>query len=80
MLIAQISDTHIKPEGQLAYGRIDTAAFLAAAVAHLNALDPRPDLVLATGDLVDGGSGEEYARLKAILAPLAMPVYLIPGT
>lgn len=79
MLIAQISDTHIKPAGQLAYGQVDTAAFLAAAVSHLNALRPRPDLVLATGDLVDGGSAEEYLRLKAILAPLAMPVYLIPG-
>jgi 3',5'-cyclic AMP phosphodiesterase CpdA len=79
MLIAQISDTHIKPEGVLAYGRVDTAAFLAGAVAHINALDPRPDLVLATGDLVDAGLAAEYARLRALLAPLAMPVYLIPG-
>jgi 3',5'-cyclic-AMP phosphodiesterase len=79
MLIAQITDTHIKPEGVLAYGRVDTAAFLAAAVAHINRLDPRPDLVLATGDLVDGGLPEEYARLSPLLAPLTMPVYLIPG-
>lgn len=79
MLIAQISDTHIKPEGRPLYGRVDTAAYLAAAVAHINALKPRPDLVLATGDLVDGGLPAEYARLNALLAPLAMPVYLIPG-
>jgi 3',5'-cyclic AMP phosphodiesterase CpdA len=79
MLIAQISDTHIKPEGALAYGRIDTSAFLARAVDHILHLDPRPDVVLATGDLVDGGTPGEYARLRHLLAPLPMPVYLIPG-
>jgi 3',5'-cyclic AMP phosphodiesterase CpdA len=79
MLIAQISDMHLKPPGELLYGRIDTAGFLERAVAHLGALDPKPDLVLATGDLVDGGKPEEYAQLKQILQPLAMPVYLIPG-
>lgn len=79
MLIAQISDTHIKPDGQIAYRRVDTADFLAKAVAHLNALQPRPDLVLVTGDLVDAGAPVEYARLKALLAPLAMPFYLIVG-
>jgi 3',5'-cyclic AMP phosphodiesterase CpdA len=79
MLIAQITDTHIKPEGVLAYGRIDTAAFLARAVDHLLHLDPRPDVVVATGDLVDAGSDDEYTRLRHLLSPLPMPVYLIPG-
>ena len=79
MLIAQISDMHIKPPGELLYKRVDTAGFLERAVAHVNALDPRPDVVLATGDLVDGGKVEEYALLRQLLAPLAMPVHLIPG-
>ena len=79
MLIAQISDTHIKPEGALAYGYVDTSAFLARAVDHILHLDPRPDVVLGTGDLVDGGSPTEYARLRHLLSPLPMPVYLIPG-
>jgi len=79
VLIAQISDTHIKPEGALAYGRVDTGAFLARAVDHILHLDPRPDVVLATGDLVDAGSDDEYARLRHLLSPLPMPVYLIPG-
>jgi Icc protein len=35
--------------------------------------------VLATGDLVEAGRPDEYAHLRRILAPLAMPVYLIPG-
>lgn len=79
MLIAQISDTHIKPEGALAYRRVDTSAFLARAIDHILHLDPRPDVVLGTGDLVDGASDAEYTRLRHLLAPLPMPVYLIPG-
>jgi 3',5'-cyclic AMP phosphodiesterase CpdA len=79
MMIAQISDLHITSEGQLAYGRVDTAKYLGAAVAHLLTLAPRPDAVIATGDLVDAGRPDEYRRLRALLAPLPMPVYLIPG-
>ena len=35
MLIAQFSDTHIKPAGQLAYGVADTHQMLQSALAHL---------------------------------------------
>jgi 3',5'-cyclic-AMP phosphodiesterase len=79
MLIAQISDLHVMPPGQLMSGKVDTAYHLERAVAHILTLDPRPDLVLATGDLVDAGKPEEYARLRAIMAPLPMPVYVVPG-
>ena len=79
MLIAQISDMHLKGEGELLYGRVDTTGFLERAVAHVNALDPRPDIVLATGDLVENGRLEQYANLKRALAPLDMPVFMIPG-
>jgi 3',5'-cyclic AMP phosphodiesterase CpdA len=79
MLIAQLSDPHVKSPGQLLYDRIDTAGYLERAVAHVLRLDPRPDLVIMTGDLVDGGKAEEYALLRRLLAPLPMPVYVIPG-
>jgi len=79
MLIAQITDTHIKPPGRLAYRRVDTATYLRRAVAELAALQPRPDAVLVTGDLVDAGLAEEYALLRSILGQLPMPYYLIPG-
>ena len=79
MIIAQISDLHVKPPGQKAYGVVDTNGFVARAIAHLNRLDPPPDIVIATGDLVDGGTAEEYAQLKALLADLNMPVYLAMG-
>lgn len=79
MLLAQISDMHVRAPGDPLYGRIDTHAFLERAVARLLALEPRPDAVIATGDLVDGGSVEEYRALADLLAPLDMPVYLVPG-
>jgi Icc protein len=79
MLLAQISDLHIKRPGALAYRRVDTGAALARCVAALNALEPRPDVVVMTGDLVDQGDPEQYAHLKALLTPLEIPYYLLVG-
>jgi 3',5'-cyclic AMP phosphodiesterase CpdA len=79
MLIAQITDTHIRLPGKLAYRKVDTAKFLAAAVAHVNGLDPAPDLVAMTGDLVDFALPGEYEHLAALIAPLTAPVFLLPG-
>ncbi|HEY3597343.1 MAG TPA: phosphodiesterase, partial [Paraburkholderia sp.] len=79
MLLAQISDLHIKQPGALAYRRVDTAAYFARCVGALNALQPRPDAVIVTGDLVDQGDPEQYAHLKSLLAPLSIPYYLLVG-
>jgi 3',5'-cyclic AMP phosphodiesterase CpdA len=79
MLLAQISDLHVMAKGQLAHGRIDTAAMLRDAVAHLNRLAPAPDVVLITGDLADRGERGAYANLREILADLATPFIAIPG-
>jgi 3',5'-cyclic AMP phosphodiesterase CpdA len=79
MLIAQITDLHILADARPLLGHVDTASCLRQAVAALQALDPQPDVILATGDLVDGGSAAEYAHLRRILAPLRPPVYVIPG-
>ncbi len=79
VLIAQISDLHIKRPGEKAYGIVDTAAALSACVAHLNALDVPLDLVVVSGDLVDTGTPEEYAHLKQLLAPLKWPIAVLPG-
>ena len=79
MLIAQISDMHLSTPGSRFEEIYRTAEHLARAVAHLNALEPRPDVVLATGDLVDRGEAGEYERLREQLEPLRMPVYLVPG-
>jgi Icc protein len=79
VLIAQISDLHIKPPGSLAYGKVDTAAALERCVAALNEFVPRPDLVVISGDLADTPTAEEYDHLKRLLAPLKLPFVGIPG-
>ena len=79
LVIAQITDCHIVEAGQLLYNSVDTAARLGRAVAHINAMHPRPDLVLATGDLVNDGRAAQYDNLVRILSTLDMPMYVIPG-
>jgi Icc protein len=77
--LVQISDPHIREPGRLAYNRVDTAAGLQLAIESVLALRQPPDAVVITGDLVDFGRPAEYRRLRDLLAPLAMPVYLMPG-
>jgi 3',5'-cyclic AMP phosphodiesterase CpdA len=74
-MLAQLSDPHIR----LGDGEREAAAALAAAVAAVAALDPAPDAVLVSGDLADHGDPREYARVKELLAPLAMPVHVLAG-
>jgi len=78
-LVAQISDLHLKAGQRLTYGVVDTLGALRRAVDHLNASDPRPDIVVISGDLVDFGRADEYAVLHPELARLHMPYYLVPG-
>jgi len=77
--IAQISDLHIKPPGELAYGRVDTAKALERCVTALNRFEPRPDFVVISGDLADTPNAQEYEYLKHLLAPLKLPFAAIPG-
>ena len=79
MLIAQLSDPHVRPDGVLYQDVACSNAQFAAAIAELHALDPRPDLVLLSGDLVDEGTPPEYAKLRALLRGLEIPSLVIPG-
>lgn len=79
MILCQISDLHIKQERKFAYGRVDTAGALERCVARINQLNPQPDAVLITGDLVDGGGLEEYRTLRPLLDALLVPYYLLVG-
>jgi 3',5'-cyclic AMP phosphodiesterase CpdA len=79
MIIAQITDTHVLPEGRKLADLIDTGAQLEAAVSLLNQLSTPADLVVVTGDLVDDGKPESYAALRERLGALNSPFYLIPG-
>ncbi len=78
-LIAQVTDLHIKRPGELAYGKVDTAAALQRLIVALQAFRPQCDLVVVTGDLVDGGAPEEYAHLRELLSALQLPLIVCPG-
>jgi len=78
-LLVQITDTHIVERGTLLYGMADTARHLAEAVSQINEMRPRPDLVLITGDLVEHPGAATYSHFRDLIAPLRMPVYLMPG-
>jgi 3',5'-cyclic AMP phosphodiesterase CpdA len=79
--LAQITDLHIREPGRLAYGRLDTAPYLRAAVAAVQRLKQKPHAVVLTGDLADFGREAEYAHLAELLAPLEaeVPVFMLPG-
>lgn len=80
MIVAQLTDLHIKAGGKTAYaGKVDTFAKLERAVAHLNVMRPQPDYVLITGDLGDFGLEAEYRQVRQALDYLEMPFYLVPG-
>ncbi|MEC9468024.1 MAG: phosphodiesterase [Actinomycetota bacterium] len=79
MLLAQVTDCHIRdrdtPVGRL----VDTTETLGRVVEHLLGLDPAPDVVLATGDLTDDGTPDQYATLRDVLAPIADRLVPVPG-
>ena len=79
VLIAQISDLHITPPGTFAYGCVDTAAALAAAIDTLNRFSPRPDLVVISGDIAHAALPEEYQHATKLLRALQIPFAAIPG-
>lgn len=79
MLIAHLTDLHARPHGKAANRVVETNKMIARAVAAVRSLTRQPDCVIITGDLTDCGLPEEYAVLRALLAPLQGPVYLVPG-
>ncbi len=73
MRIAQISDTHISCEHP---SRADD---LADSIRQINALSPRPSIVVHTGDVVHNGLPEEYEIAKSLLNKLLVPYFVLPG-
>lgn len=76
MIIAQISDTHIALDTPDADRRL---ADFARTIAHINALDPQPDVIVHTGDIVHNGRPDEYSAASAVLADARAPVYVLAG-
>ncbi len=77
MLIAQVTDLHLgfQPDdpAELNRKRLDEV------LESLLALQPQPDLLLATGDLTEHGSIASYETLKSVTARLPFPVHFALG-
>lgn len=80
--LVQLSDLHLVPEGRLLRG-VDPWAALVRALADVEAAGVRPDALLLTGDLVHEGGDAVYARLRALVEPVAqrlgVPVLYVVG-
>lgn len=73
MLIAQVTDIHLgfEPDspGEFNRQRLDRV------LEQLARMEPRPDLLLATGDLIDRGDRPSYERLREAFSIMPFPVY-----
>jgi 3',5'-cyclic AMP phosphodiesterase CpdA len=76
MIIAQISDTHLTLDTPDADQRMGDFAL---TIADINALDPPPDAIVHTGDIVHNGRQDEYAHAAGILAKACAPAYVLGG-
>lgn len=80
--VLHLTDTHIVPKTELVSGRLDTAASLSRLVARLTScLDQIGpiDAMLISGDLSDDRSAQSYEHFKHVMAPLEIPLHVIPG-
>jgi 3',5'-cyclic AMP phosphodiesterase CpdA len=71
-LIAHVSDTHFG-------GPPDARERAERILAHLDAMEPRPDALLVSGDIADHGTAEEYAEARAVLDAWTGPRALATG-
>lgn len=69
-LIVQISDIHLVPTGEFKPG-VAPLLNLDAALRRLRDAGLRPDAVLLTGDLTDGGDAASYAALRTAVEDFA---------
>ncbi|MDE0969546.1 MAG: phosphodiesterase [Octadecabacter sp.] len=80
--ILQITDTHIVGDGALVSRRLETSSALTHLIERIVSIRHQIgviDAVLVTGDLSDDGSKVSYEKFKDLLAPLDLPLLVIPG-
>ena len=79
MLIAQVTDSHVDAPGVLAHGRVDARAAFRKALATIAALNPRPDLIVHTGDVTHHGNLAVNKDVRAMLDETGIRYCAIPG-
>ena len=79
MIVAQITDMHVKRRGLVLHHMPHVARPLERALSALAGLPEPPACIVATGDLTENGTPQEYARLREILSQSPIPVHLLAG-
>ncbi|CAH2600137.1 3',5'-cyclic adenosine monophosphate phosphodiesterase CpdA [Rhodovastum atsumiense] len=80
MILAQLTDLHVRPPGLPAMRICETNMLTERALLAVRDFRPRPDAVVITGDLTANGLAAEYRNFAGMLARLIdMPVYVVPG-
>jgi 3',5'-cyclic-AMP phosphodiesterase len=77
VLIAQVTDVHLgfEPNNPSEFNR----KRLDQVINILASMTPRPDMLLATGDLVDRGDSASYRQLHNAFSKCPFPVWPCPG-
>lgn len=74
-ILVQLSDLHIGAS----WDGVDPVARAEAAVEAVRSLDAHPDAVLVSGDLAEHAADAEYEQVRALLARIEAPSYVLPG-
>ncbi len=77
--VLQLTDTHLCRESGGKLLGMDTDHSLQAVIELAKRERPDPDLLLATGDLADGGALTAYQRLQGYLAQFDCANFWLPG-
>lgn len=79
-VLLQLTDPHLYATAQSQLRGVDTNESFAAVLAQAQHSSRwPPDALLVTGDIVQDESRAGYQRFRAMLEPLGLPVYSIPG-
>ena len=78
-LLIQLTDTHCFADATGSLAGVACNHTLAAIVQQISQQHPKLDAIFLTGDLVQDHTPQAYQRLKALLAPLSVPVYWTLG-
>ena len=80
MLIAHLTDLHIRPRGHAAMRTAETNMLSERALRAVRDLRTKPDVLVISGDIVNNGRADEYACFAEMLArTIDIPTYVIPG-
>ncbi|NJM68272.1 MAG: 3',5'-cyclic-AMP phosphodiesterase [Acaryochloris sp. RU_4_1] len=79
LLVAQLSDLHLfaTPDNKLL--GLNTFSSLEVVLQALQRLPSKPDQLLLTGDLSQDETEIAYQQVQALIAPLQIPTYWLPG-